>query len=78
MTSFRRDVPRPIYVSGDLVELRADAEHGFRHLFEVVEVAADGTVWLSQRGTGVRCRVLAADVPFEMFLARPDTIAAFR
>ncbi|BBY53974.1 hypothetical protein H7J07_04900 [Mycobacterium koreense] len=67
---------------GDLVELRYDADRGFRHLFEVSSVSSDGTLWLIQRGdaglSNVRCRVSADEADTAVMSARPETVATYR
>jgi hypothetical protein len=68
------------YRSGDLVELRYDAEHGVGRVFEVAEVRGDGSLRLRQRGVPatVFVGVTADDIAEEVIHARHEVLHQLR
>lgn len=65
--------------TGDLVELRGDAEQGVHRVFEVIEVRGDGSLGLRQRGGNgsdatVFIGIAGDDVAEDIFRARPEII----
>jgi hypothetical protein len=66
------------YRAGDFVELRAEAEKGLTHLYQVRGVRSDGALQLDRVSKKGVVTVSAANIDEDVFPARAETLAAHR